>query len=86
MIDAFQNRADDLTKPAKKAAAVTKHDSNEIDVPQALFVGTGGDLVCRLMGDTANVTFKNVPNGAILPVRPKIIANATTASDILALY
>lgn len=75
--------------PANNAYAVTPHDTNEIGtyVPKAIYVGTGGDLVCILRGDSASVTFANVPSGAILPIRARVIkSTSTTASNIIALY
>jgi len=33
-----------------------------------LYVGTGGDIVVILEGNTTQVTFKNVPSGHFLPV------------------
>ena len=65
----------------------------------ALYIGTGGDLVCNVVGGnfnsqgTANTTvFRNIPNGTFFPV---IVNNVwtddddsvtTTCSDIIALY
>jgi hypothetical protein len=74
--------------PARRAAAVVPHDTNAIaDIPKALFVGTGGDLVVRGVGGGADVTFKNVGNGTLLPVRAEFIrAAGTTAQHIVALY
>jgi len=51
----------------------------------ALYVGTGGDVVCLDSSSTV-VTFKNVPSGSTLPVRTARVTAATTATDIVALY
>lgn len=75
--------------PARNSYAVTPHDTNEIGTfePKALWVGTGGTLVMELVGDTAATTFLNVPNGTVLPVRPRVIkATGTTAAALVALY
>lgn len=76
--------------PATHVAAVTPSDANDLpNVSRALYVGTGGDVV--LIGANASpqatgVTFKNVPAGAILPVKArKVLATGTTASNIVAL-
>lgn len=88
MADPFANEFAGLGDPASKAAAVVPHDSNPLaEVPQALFVGTGGDLVARGVGGGADVTFRNVASGSLLPLRAQFVrAAGTTADDIVALY
>jgi hypothetical protein len=54
-----------------------------------LYVGTGGTVVGRFIGDPAGQfrTRKNVPNGAYLDGRWEIVrstGNGTTAADIIA--
>jgi hypothetical protein len=51
----------------------------------ALYVGTGGTLVITTKGGDI-VTMLNVPDGTLIPVLVTKIWNATTASDILALW
>lgn len=79
---------DALSSPATQALAVTPHDVNAIaGTPKALFIGTGGNLVVRGVNDTADITFKNLPAGSVLPFRAQYVrATGTTASDIVALY
>lgn len=80
---------DDASSPARNSYAVTPHDTNEIGtyMPKAIYVGTGGTIVMKLDGDTAASTFTNVPDGALMPFRAKVIlATGTTASDIVAVY
>lgn len=80
---------DDASSPARNSYTVTPHDTNEIGdfVPKAIYVGTGGTIVMQLDGDTASSTFTNVPDGALMPFRARIIlATGTTASDIVAVY
>ena len=88
MADAFANSADEVSAPATRAVAVTPHDSNALsDIPKALFVGTGGTVVMRGVGGTADTSWKNVPGGSVLPFRAQYVrATGTTAADILALY
>jgi hypothetical protein len=72
--------------PARSAWAITPSDNPVGDaVPRAIWVGTGGSIQGRLVGDAADVTFVNVPDGTLLPVRFEIIRAATTASNILGL-
>jgi hypothetical protein len=75
--------------PANSSYTVTPADGVEIGdfLPRALYVGTGGNISMQLEGDPSVRLFVGVPSGAILPVKPRIIASTgTTASDILALY
>lgn len=65
-------------------AAVTKSDVTVFDAPQAIYVGTGGDIALRLIGDSTVVVYKNVPSGSWLPVlADKVMSTDTTASDIV---
>ncbi len=88
MADAFSGAVDAVSAPATRAVAVVPHDVNALaDVPKALFVGSGGHLVLRGAGGGADVTFRNVADGSVLPVRAQFVrATGTTAADILALY
>ena len=53
---------------------------------RALWVGTGGDLSIIAADDSSAVTISNVADGTLVPVRAKHVQDATTASDIVALY
>jgi len=87
MEDSFSARADNVSAPATRGVAVTPHDGKALaDLPKALFVGTGGHVVVA-GGDGVDVTFRNVPNGSVLPFRARYVrATGTTAGDVLALY
>jgi hypothetical protein len=64
----------------------------------ALYIGTGGTLVCNVVGGNTNDTskytvFKNIPDGTFFPVIVNNVwasfdvdAEITTCSDIVALY
>ena len=89
-----------------KAANVTPYnDPSDADnaisfAPAALYIGTGGTLVCRVVGGNAIggtqsngfTVFKNIPNGTFFPVVVTTVWNndgsetTTTCSDIVALY
>jgi hypothetical protein len=90
MSDAFQNRADHVSAPATRCAAVTPHDSNVLStIPKGLYVGTGGNLSIEPAGGGGAVTLANVASGSVLPVRVRVRivrATGTTAADIVALY
>ena len=75
-----------LSDPARSAKPIVPSDSIAIDqIPKSIYVGTAGDLVCRFVGDTADVTVK-APQG-VLPFRLEYVrATGTTADDLLALY
>lgn len=87
MADQFSGTLDSVSAPATRGVAVAPHDVNGLaDVPKALFVGTGGNLTVRGSGN-ADLVFKNVPDGSILPFRAQYVrATGTTAADIVALY
>lgn len=87
MPDKFSSHGADLESPALNAAAITPHDTNELSTwTRAIYVGTGGNIVLVTAGGS-EVTFTAVPQGAILPVRAKIVKNtSTTASNLVALW
>ena len=75
--------------PANSSYSVTPHDTNEIGafLPRAIYTGSGGAIAMMLEGDIASIVWANVPAGAILPVKARIIlATGTTATGIIALY
>ncbi len=86
-IDTFRSSSDTLLAGARAPFAVSPHDTNELAiVPKALYVGTSGHVVLRGIDGIADVTFRNVPAGAILDVRAQFIrATGTTAADIVGL-
>lgn len=80
----------DQLAPAGYAWAVTPSDSVNFTMEaRALYVGTGGNVVLVAYdqnGQKAAVTFSNVPDGTILPVRAsRVNSTSTTASNIVAL-
>jgi hypothetical protein len=88
MSDQFSGVADSLTAPARRALAIVPSDSDALpDIPKALYVGTGGNIIMRGAGGAADQLWKNVQDGSILPFRVQFVrATGTTASDLLALY
>lgn len=88
MPDPFSGTLDSVSSPSTRAVAVVPHDVNPLaDVPKALFVGTGGTIVLRGAGGGADVAFKNLPSGSVLPLRALFVrATGTSAADIVALF
>jgi hypothetical protein len=88
MPDPFSGLVDGVSAPATRGVAVAPHDVNALaDIPKALFVGVGGDVVARGVNDSGDLTFRNLAAGSVLPFRAKFVrATGTTASAIVALY
>jgi hypothetical protein len=88
MSNEFANVQDSPLQSARNASAVTPHDTTALsNVSKALYVGGYGNIVCRLVDDSADVTFTGVPAGSILPVRVTHVRSTnTTATNILNLY
>lgn len=85
--DPFKDTANSLSSPAAGCFEITPNNSADlVSATKAIYVGTGGDIVLRSIDSDTDVTFVNVPGGAILPVRVQAIRNnGTTASDIVGL-
>lgn len=78
-----------VSGPVRRAVAVTPSDGADLagGAPTFLYVGGGGDLTVILYKDSAEVLFKNVAAGTLLPVAAKRVkATGTTATYILACY
>jgi hypothetical protein len=77
----------DQTVPVERAFAITTDDSTNLsETTRAIYTGTGGDITVILAGDSEAVTFANVPDGMLLPLRvAKVLDTGTTASDIVGL-
>lgn len=76
-----------LTDPAIKAESITVSGTTPISPPsRSLWIGEGGNVEVKLVGDSSSVVFVGVNSGTILPVAAKeIIQAGTTAGSILAL-
>lgn len=78
-----ENQAD----PKNGIFSVTPNDSTDLEYTGVvLYIGTGGDVkVDASLAGTE--TFKNLPDGSILPVKvDRVYASGTTATDIIGLY
>lgn len=84
---AYENLSANTTAPAEDAVAVVANNGTDISpVPRAVYVGTAGNVVVDTWGGSTDVTFKNVPAGTTLPIRPKRVKTTSTAADMVALY
>ena len=71
---------------ANNHAAVTPSDVT-VFAESSIFVGVGGDVALRLVGSSTTAVYKNVPNGAFLPVNAdQVLSTGTTATNILRLF
>jgi hypothetical protein len=73
---------------ARRVEAITPHDVNEVStfIGRGIYVGVGGNIALRPIGNDADVTFVAVPAGSIVPVQPRFVrATGTTASSLLLL-
>ncbi len=69
-----------------RAESISPHDTN-INRCDAIWVGTGGDVVAIFSNDAAAVTIKNIPSGSWLPGPfTKILSTNTTAADIVGVH
>lgn len=91
MADPYSLVFSTVSDPGEKATVVTPSDIADLLVtPKSLYIGTGGAIA--MIGDNEDpsalpVVWRNVPDGAILPFRPRrIMATGTTATDIIAIY
>ena len=87
MTDAFFRQADTAETPSSRPLAIAPSNTVPLAAtPKALYIGTGGTVVLRTASGAADVTFKNLASGQILPVRAQFVrATGTTAADIVAL-
>jgi hypothetical protein len=65
---------------AAEAADLSAADHTFANVIRGVYVGAAGDLTLRLAGDDADVTFKGLAAGTILPVAPIIVRRATSSA------
>ena len=86
MTDRYADHNSSLTSPAAGAFAVVPHDTDPVpNVTRAIYVGLGGALSVEMQwGGT--VTFVNVPDGSLLPLRVRRVLTSSTAASLIGLY
>ncbi|HBG99140.1 MAG: hypothetical protein JKP98_02580 [Rhodobacteraceae bacterium] len=86
MRDDFSDHTVSLESPIVDALPVAPDDAVDLPRrPRALWIGEQGDVAVRIGGTATAIVFRNA--GGLLPIRPdRVLAGATTASGILALY
>lgn len=87
MPDNFEPAIDSTTAPSRFSFPITPSDVDEIDrLTKGVYVGTGGNLVVRSVDASQDVTFVNVPSGAILDIRVRAVrATGTSAANLVGL-
>lgn len=85
MADIFEDRSTSLDSPARRAEAVTPHDSNDLATSsRALYVGTEGNIsIVTVGGDTVTLTGVS---GFVPVCVQRVNSTGTTASNIVALW
>jgi hypothetical protein len=85
--DTFRTHGRNLTAPSEYAVTIQPSDSSGLPyATRAIYVGTAGDLRVRMLGHS-EVTFVNIPQGAVLPLRvTQVFATGTTAANMVGLW
>lgn len=86
MADKYSD-VDSVMASGRKGFAITPNDSTELALtPKAVWVGGAGNLVVRLIDDSADITISGIAAGTLLPIRPKLVKTTSTATALIGLY
>jgi hypothetical protein len=84
--DSFKYRSKgDLLSSGTRSAAVTPHDTNEIEVTRQIYIAADGVLYIALQDDAAAKSFGTVTAGATYDWRVRLVHTSTTAT-VIAIY
>jgi len=86
-MDTFKTFARSLTSPPEHALEIAPSDAAPLPhVTRALYVGGSGDVALRLLGG-AEVTFRGLQGGSLIPIRITMVKSAgTTATGLIGLW
>jgi len=86
LTDAIWNFQRHFLGSGTKFAAITPHDSTDMALTRAVYVGGAGNVVAVDADNTAT-TFTAVAAGTLLPIRVRRInSTSTTATALVAIY
>lgn len=74
------------TAAAYKGVAVTKSDATILPATRGLWVGGAGNLSVIFADGGSAVSIVGVAAGTLVPIQVTKVMDATTATDIVALY
>ena len=82
MPNTFSSHASALESPAHNAFDIIPSDVEDMPLTsRAIYIGTGGSLVVK-MASGAVVTFRNLPDGGLLPVQASRVSLATDRAHL----
>lgn len=82
--DPFAATIDSPIAPAELCFPITPDDvAHLLHATKGIYVGESGDVVLRTVRNDFDVTFRNVPAGAILDVRAYAVRNTGTTAGSL---
>ncbi len=86
MAEQFADYASGLMSPAAGGFAIVASDSIALtQATRAVYVGNGGSLSVELIWEQ-RIVLQNVASGSLLPLRVRMVLEASTASSIVGLY
>ncbi|AKQ40996.1 hypothetical protein CP97_01420 [Aurantiacibacter atlanticus] len=87
MLDKFAEYRDNPMAPAKHCFEITPHDTQTFAlVTKAIYVGAAGDITLKPLDSSADVVFRNLPEGSFIDVRATAVrTTGTTAQHLVGL-
>jgi len=86
--DPYESYRPGLESPGVHAYAITPSDTTDLSTTcRAIYVGSAGDIVVDMAGGETSVTFSNVTDGGMLPIRVRrVYSTGTTATNLVCVY
>lgn len=87
-IDAYKRQSNDSQSPARSAAVVTPHDTNDLtEQTRGILVGVTGDVKVDMLGTGTAVVLPNLAAGVVHPFQvTRIYSTDTTATEIIGVW